>query len=547
MTTPGDNPERPETPDEFDRLLTAMAEGELTPAEQERLAALLQENPTLRQKYLDYLLLDSLLQWEQPAAEPALAEPRAQSHPPPVPPSRPFRRRWHLAAAIAVLAAGVVFGIAFWPRNSPRDDQQAGQPPAEPTDDTVAVLLHTSGAVWGESTLPTRAGSPLPAGRMQLLAGVVRLEFYCGATVILEGPADFHLISRTRASCAGGRLRATIPAHAEGFTIETPSLDVVDRGTEVGLRVGAENRTEVHVFQGKVDLYAAGASGREPPRQALTTGQGVRVDAGGASDPIRPDPAAFMTSQNLENRLADETARREREWAAASEVWHRDPALRAHFTFQGAPSRTLTDRAGRLPPCDGAIVGCPWVAGRWSGRQGLEFKRVSDRVRLDVPGQFDSITLAAWVRVDGLPNKNHSLLMADGWEEGELHWQIGRDGTAILGVQSMPKGRGAHYHATGVITPDRFGQWLHLAVVYDAHDHRVRHYLDGQPVSDEPTLFDIPLRIGEAELGNWNLAAHRNNTPIRYLHGCMDEVMLFSRPLDTEDIGRLYSQGRPPS
>ena len=38
-----------------------------------------------------------------------------------------------------------------------------------------------------------------------------------------------------------------------------------------------------------------------------------------------------------------------------------------------------------------------------------------------MPGAFDSITLVAWVRVDGLPNGNNSLLMCDGWDEGESH------------------------------------------------------------------------------------------------------------------------------
>jgi hypothetical protein len=54
------------------------------------------------------------------------------------------------------------------------------------------------------------------------------------------------------------------------------------------------------------------------------------------------------------------------------------------------------------------------------------------------------------------------------------------------------------------------------------------------------------LHIGDAELGNWNIATHRNNCPIRFLNGCMDEFMMFSRALDTEEIARLYEQGRPP-
>ena len=136
--------------------------------------------------------------------------------------------------------------------------------------------------------------------------------------------------------------------------------------------------------------------------------------------------------------------------------------------------------------------------------------------------------------------------MADGWEEGELHWQIGSDGTAILGVQSSPKSRGAHYHGYSAVTPGRFGHWMHMAVVYDGAGRTVRHYVDGHQISEHPTQFDIPLRIGEAEIGNWNLAAHRNNTPIRFLHGALDDFMLFTRPLDGLEIGRLYSQGRPP-
>jgi ferric-dicitrate binding protein FerR (iron transport regulator) len=517
---------------ELDRLLAALVEGGLSPAEQGRLSALLREHPELRTKYLDYLLLDSLLQWEQP--EPARPEPR-----------RPARRWWPVMAAAGALAAAVLAAVLLWPRH-PSHPQ--GDLAAERTDDSVAVLLHTSGAVWGESTVPTRPGAPLPPGRMRLTAGVVRLEFYCGATVILEGPADFELISRKRAYCTAGKLRATVPPQAEGFTIGTPATDVVDRGTEFGLRVGGGDKTEVHVFQGRVDLYDAGAGGRDPARRALTTGEGVRLDPGGAADPIRPDPAAFKTARQLEDELTADCARRQREWQAASEEWRRDPALRAYFTFQdGRPwGRTLTDHAGRQPACDGAIVGCSWVTGRWPGRHGLEFKRVSDRVRLTVPGEFDSVTLAAWVRVDGLPNKNNSLMMADGWEDGELHWQIGDDGTAILGVQSSPKGRGAHYHAPGAVTPDRFGQWLHLAVVYDRDAGRVRHYVDGRQASDEPTQFDIPLRIGDAEIGNWNVAAHRNKTVVRYLNGCMDEVMLFTRALSGDELARLYAQGRPP-
>jgi hypothetical protein len=241
--------------------------------------------------------------------------------------------------------------------------------------------------------------------------------------------------------------------------------------------------------------------------------------------------------------------RRQQTWLEASKALRKDPSLLVYYPFQAEQnwSRTLRDEAGeRRQPRDGAIVGCSWVAGRWPGKQALEFKRVSDRVRFHVPGALDSLTLMAWVRVDGLPNINNSLMMADSWEPGGVHWQIGNNGTLILGVQSRPKGHGAHYHAPEILTPKRFGQWLHLAVVYDRDGEHVTHYVDGRPVAQVPLLFDVPLRIGEAELGNWNIATHRNRSPIRYLNGCMDEFLLFSRALDDREVEQLYNQGRPP-
>ncbi len=530
MSTPGD------APSELERLLMALVEGGLSPAEQERLAALLRDDPALRQRYVDYMLVDALLQWEGP-------------EPPRPAPARRSRRWWFAAAGAAALAAGVLLAVALWPRATPapQPDYAAA---AEPTDDSVAVLLQTSGAVWGESGVPTRPGAPLPPGRLRLKAGVAHIEFYCGATVILEGPADFRLVSRTRAYCTEGKLRATVPPQAEGFTIGTPALDVVDRGTEFGLRVGGGDKTEVHVFKGRVDLYDAGAEGRAPARRELTTGQGVRLDLDGAADSIRPDPAAFKTARQLEDQVAAEAVRRQRQWEETSEAWRKDPGLRVYYTFQDgrANDRTLTDHAGdRKAACDGAIVGCSWVTGRWPGKRGLEFKRVSDRVRIHVPGEFDALTLAARVRVDALPNRYSALLMTDGWDGGAPHWHIREDGKLSLGVGGVDGSPGAQYFTGTVFTPERIGQWTHLAVVYDRAGGLVTLYLDGRPVKRAALKLDTPLRIGDAEIGNWNTATRADKYPVRHLSGCMDEFMLFDRALGDAEVGRLYDEGRPAS
>ncbi len=219
-----------------------------------------------------------------------------------------------------------------------------------------------------------------------------------------------------------------------------------------------------------------------------------------------------------------------------------------YYTFQNneAWSRTLRDQAGeRAEPRDGAIVGCTWATGRWPGKEGLEFKRVSDRVRFGVAGTLDSLTLMTWVRIDTLQNRNNALMMGDGWPPGGLHWQIGDNGMLVLGVQGKRRQSAAHYDGPDIVTPERLGLWLHLAVTYDHLGKQVTHYVDGEPVAKMPVLFDIPLVVGDAEIGNWNVATHRNDTPIRNLHGCMDEFMLWSRALTDQEVQQVYSESQP--
>jgi hypothetical protein len=547
---------------ELQMLLDALCEQTITPEQMQRLEELLLRHPEAEAYYVQYMSLYAdlarhfaiLPATTEQALRERLTAPRVeeeQKQPAPAGSATlPLRAaRWPRllvgsSLALSGLAAGLLLALTLWQRPSLPVVPEAN---AEPLDHTIALLLQAPGAKWGESNLPTRAGAPLLPGRLVLKSGFAHIQFYSGATVILQGPADFQLLSRNEAYCTYGKLRATVPPQAQGFTIHSPRFEVVDRGTEFGLDVDAGGKTEVHVFEGKVDLYDPGTGRTAAPRKELTTGHGLRLEGPDNISTIESNSAAFTTAEQLAQRALREAQRRQRNWLAASLELRQDPSLLVYFPFQDEPagSLTLLDQAGkREKPHDGVIVGCSWVTGRWAGRQGLEFKRLSDRVRFHVPGEFQSLTLMAWVRIDALPNQNNSLMMTDGWEEGEPHWQIGDSGTVILGVQTRPK-KGAHYHAPAVLTPERLGQWMHLAVVYDGAAGWVTHHVDGRPAHQEPVQSAIPLRIGNAEIGNWNVATHRNNTPIRYLNGCMDEFLMFSRALSSQEIEQFCDRGRP--
>src|SRR5690606_10314798 len=109
-----------------------------------------------------------------------------------------------------------------------------------------------------------------------LRSGLAQIEFFSGATVIVEGPAELELESAWRVVCRSGRLRAFVPEPAQGFVVSTPDYEAVDLGTEFGLSVGGDGRSEVHVVDGEVRLDAA--DGRE--LRHLGPGSAIRASDG---------------------------------------------------------------------------------------------------------------------------------------------------------------------------------------------------------------------------------------------------------------------------
>jgi hypothetical protein len=149
------------------------------------------------------------------------------------------------------------------------------------------------------------------------------------------------------------------------------------------------------------------------------------------------------------------------------------------------------------------------------------------------------------VRVDALPHAYNSLLMSDGYPAGALHWQISRDGAVSLGVQGPTLRNGGNYKTTTVFPPERLGQWAHLVVVYDQPAQQVTHYLDGAVLARLPLKFDVPLRLGPAEIGNWSPAGFQDSRPIRQFVGRIDELAIFARPLTDREVRDLHDQGGP--
>src|SRR5262249_25408854 len=156
------------------------------------------------QKYRDYLLLDALLRWDQPEA---VATPG--------PPPMSSRRRWGrgfrlvgvLAASLLLVVSGyLVHSWQPWLSRAERIAPPPGHSP-EPRAAGLAVLVRSGRAQWAPTCPPLAVGATLTSGPLRLQAGLVQLEFYSGATLVVEGPADLDLLATNRLRCRAGKLR----------------------------------------------------------------------------------------------------------------------------------------------------------------------------------------------------------------------------------------------------------------------------------------------------------------------------------------------------
>ena len=534
---------------EFDEAVAAVCHGSASDDQMRGLNALLRSDSVARDEYILRLELHSRLasepdlfvSSEQEATEASLPG-RGITLPQNVPNLESTRRsrkrklNWvvALAACVALLAAG------WWGSRLSQPGERKGT-----TSKAVAMLNRAVDAQWDHRGDAPRLGALLEPGWLRLKSGLAQIVFYSGVRVVIEGPTDLQLVSPNEAACQSGRLIAEVPPQAKGFHVNTPLMNVTDLGTSFGLDA-KERRTELHVFKGSVEFQPTASAAK----QNLNEGAGAVAESSGPARLVSANPTAFASLFDLQLKSSDAEVLRHEQWRADSSRLDEDPSLLVHFDFEQtdlADWRLPNTSKQKNPTPAATIVGCQWVEGRWPDKHGLEFRGVSDRVRLNVTGDFESLTFAACVRVQGLDRQISSLFMSDGFAPGTVHWSIRNDG--VLGLTVIGSGEGNYQIVASppVLKLDEFGMWLHLAAVIDGRTRRVVHYVNGRPVGEKSLRMDPPFRIGAAELGNWSARGFAGDDPflIRNFSGVMDEFCLFSRALSAGEIRALYSVGKP--
>lgn len=532
---------------DFDDAVAAVCHDTVSEEQAKALNLVLRSDANARDEYLLRLELHARL-----GSEPDLftvAEDYVANHAPPgnVLPQH-SRKRMPIWGIFAAAASFAIFAAVWWGEQSKRPAEKTETTdPAELTSNAVAMLNQVVDAEWMTDSESPSSGAPLEPGWLRLKSGLAQVVFYSGTRVVIQGPTELELISQNEASCHSGQMITEVPPQAQGFQVHTPQAGVTDLGTSFGLTVKGQ-RTEVHVFSGMVELRPSS----DGIQQELSEGSGAVIEDSQPPRLIVASQTLFAPLFYLKSESVAADAKKFERWREASNELNQDPSLIVHLDFEGNEVNDWKLRNAGYPNPnvpDASIIGCRWTSGRWPQKRALEFQGVSDRVRLSVPGEFKSLTLAAWVRVQGLDRQINSLFMSDGFESGTVHWSIRRDG--VLGMTVIGE-RSQDYQIVAsppVIKLDRFGMWVHLAVVLDGEAKRVIHYIDGRPVSEEALRLSPPFRIGVAELGNWNPSGFPGKDPflIRNFSGTMDEFTFFSRALGSDEMRSLHMSGKPQS
>ena len=521
-----------------------LEEGKLSAEDHAKLEALLKQSEAARRFYVRRMNLSAALCNHADEAQESVApdgdgekivrfEDTAKS-----------RRRWPLSAKLALAASLAVCGFVV--ALAMRESRVVSGLSKETKDAGCAVLVDAAGAQWGNGAY--QQGMSVPAGAMKLEKGIARLEFYSGASLTLEGKAELEILSVNSARLRSGRLRAHVPPHAKGFKLVTPDAEVIDLGTEFGLKVSDTGKSEVHVFEGEV-LVSPDAG-----KSKTSLKRGAVWSVSGAQSGRSADAAEFadLTALREQSRSSDE--HRLAAWRDGLQKYLHDPRLLVGYTFEPASEwdRTLRNQSTvATEATHGSIVGARWAQGRWQGKRALEFKSPGDRVRLSVPGEFDAITLAIWVQVGGIDRRFNSLFLTDSWAPGNPHWHIVRDGSFDLGVHEFPGERGGQhvFYSPKIFGPDKLGVWYHLATTFELRSGVGRHFVNGKIISEFHDTRPSPwekIIIGNGELGNWGLPeGSKPRSEVRSFNGRMDEFLMFGSALEPAEIARLYDIGKP--
>ena len=190
-----------------------------------------------------------------------------------IPFTKPFLST--LMGKVALSAAAVVIGLLIF---------QAIQKPIPPQNSTPVIAqrdpLHAI-VIGSESDDAGRLteGTFLSSGPISMESGWASIQTLHGVTVTLQAPFEANITSVNKIELLRGAARVYVPGGAEGFQLTTPTMTVLDLGTEFAVHIDDNGVGRCRVFEGSADVSFIDDQGKAFDKTRVEASQSVRSDS----------------------------------------------------------------------------------------------------------------------------------------------------------------------------------------------------------------------------------------------------------------------------
>ena len=505
---------------ELEALLMELTDGQLSSQQSHRLAALTRAYPAAKQLYLEYCQVHTMLAWEHGVLGDLPLPDLSDS---PEAPSQSLT----IWKPLAVAAALFVAGLFLWSPWSGPSKMKPGETVASLTR-SVAASLELFGAT-SDFNKSLNKGRAVRTGHYQLDEGLVQITFESGVEVLIEAPASFEIHGPEFMILNEGRLAAHVPPEGIGFTVKTPDAEVVDFGTEFAIEVLGGHSSEVHVFDGEVEVRPRQQDHAIDPVR-LVTKQATRIDHATLIPlGISIDDQRFLRNLDEPEPTYSGKVRELHPLAYyRMAVFDDGRSLKDASKGHDYPATVVKGDRPRQPFAPGRIGSSLRLSGPKTGA----YAEIASGFELPT-GTF---TIMAWIRTKTLPRD--AVLLSDMNLSGEESFRLGYVGDH--GHLGLRLSNGAQVVQVIDSSPLPLEEWTHVTVVKTTE--ALQLYRNGALVASEPlngfqaqahqafSIGGIPKESG----------VKKRSQRLGFWHGRIDELAFFASALTREQIEKLF-------
>ncbi|MFT5905887.1 MAG: hypothetical protein ACI9E1_001492, partial [Cryomorphaceae bacterium] len=188
---------------------------------------------------------------------------------------KPFWRT--IMCKVAVSAAAIILGIFVF---------QAVQKSVSPTNTPIVIVpqgLFHAIVIGSESDDKKQLteGTFLATENIQQDSGWASIQTLHGVTITLQAPFEANIIGVDEIELISGAARVYVPGGAEGFKLTTPTMEVLDLGTEFAVKINADGTERCRVFEGAADVSFLDIKGKALNKQRLEASNSVHSNTPG--------------------------------------------------------------------------------------------------------------------------------------------------------------------------------------------------------------------------------------------------------------------------